>query len=114
MFLVANKCDIKTEGGISREEAMKLAEDKNAEFYEVSAKEGINIEKMLETMVGKAIETKYIPFLSKNKKEAPKTKSIESDVYNDNVLMEKEDYENEKNFQKASDKKGYGLGCYHQ
>jgi len=42
-LLVGNKCDLKNDGSVSTEEAKKYAEDNGMKFFEVSAKEGTNI-----------------------------------------------------------------------
>ena len=117
MFLVANKCDLKTEGGVSEEEAMKLAKDNKAEFFEVSGEKGTNINLMLETMVTKAVENQieryhyyskgkeyYLGLLEKDtEKNSKSIERVEREerVNNDNVLMEMEDFENEEDFQEA-------------
>ena len=42
-LLVGNKCDLEEERQVSREEAEKYAKDNGMKFFEVSAKEGTNI-----------------------------------------------------------------------
>lgn len=42
--LLGNKCDLNLFREISTEEAQELAKEMNCEYYEISAKEGINIE----------------------------------------------------------------------
>lgn len=46
LVLAANKCDLTEERKISRETLENFANEKDIPFYEVSAKDGININDM--------------------------------------------------------------------
>ena len=47
MVIIGNKIDLENKREVSKEEAQKFCEEKNYDFYEVSAKEGQNLTDML-------------------------------------------------------------------
>ena len=67
LVLIGNKCDLKNERIISKEEGIEMAEKYKTTYFETSAKEGINIEKPIEELTNKII---------KNKEENKKKKKI--------------------------------------
>ena len=56
MILIGNKMDLENEREIKKEEAEELAEKYGMEFFEISNKEGINIEKAGLSIVKKILE----------------------------------------------------------
>ena len=56
MILIGNKMDLENEREIKKEEAEELAEKYGMEFFEISNKEGINIEKAGLSIVNKILE----------------------------------------------------------
>ena len=56
MILIGNKIDLENERLIKKEEAEELAEKYGMEFFEISNKEGINIEKAGLSIVNKILE----------------------------------------------------------
>ena len=56
MILIGNKIDLENEREIKKEEAEELAEKYGMEFFEISNKEGINIEKAGLSIVKKILE----------------------------------------------------------
>ncbi len=56
MILIGNKIDLEIERLIKKEEAEELAEKYGMEFFEISNKEGINIEKAGLSIVNKILE----------------------------------------------------------
>ena len=51
MILVGNKCDLKDERRIFESEAKQLAKQNNMSYYDVSAKENINIDAVFEELM---------------------------------------------------------------
>ncbi len=60
MILVGNKCDIIQERQVKKEEGKEYAKKKNMKFYEVSAKDGTNVNKAFDTLL-KDILNSYSP-----------------------------------------------------
>jgi len=60
MILVGNKCDIIEERQVKKDEGKEYAKKKNMKFYEVSAKDGTNVNKVFDTLV-KDILSSYSP-----------------------------------------------------
>ena len=58
LVLIGNKCDLKDERVISKEEGIEMAEKYKTTYFETSAKEGINIEKPIEELINKIIKNK--------------------------------------------------------
>ena len=67
LILIGNKCDLKDQRNVSEEEGLKEAEKYKIEYFEASAKEGINVEKSIDELLKKIIAKKKEKF--KNKKE---------------------------------------------
>ncbi|KAF2075696.1 hypothetical protein CYY_003010 [Polysphondylium violaceum] len=59
VYIVGNKIDLESKRVISREEAIQFAQDNAAQYYEISAKENINVHQMFDE-VGKALFYKKI------------------------------------------------------
>ena len=59
LAIVGNKCDLYEQEAVSEPEARKFAEDNNALFMIVSAKDGTNIELLFESCVKKYFEPKF-------------------------------------------------------
>ncbi|KAF2075697.1 hypothetical protein CYY_003011 [Polysphondylium violaceum] len=59
LFIVGNKIDLENKRVISREEAIQFAQDNAAQYYEISAKENINVHQMFD-QVGKSLFYKKI------------------------------------------------------
>ncbi|KAF2075694.1 hypothetical protein CYY_003007 [Polysphondylium violaceum] len=59
VYIVGNKIDLESKRVISREEAIEFAQDNAAQYYEISAKENINVHQMFDE-VGKALFYKKI------------------------------------------------------
>ena len=59
LAIVGNKCDLYEQEAVSETEARKFAEDNNALFMIVSAKDGTNIELLFESCVKKYFEPKF-------------------------------------------------------
>ncbi|KAF2077341.1 hypothetical protein CYY_001344 [Polysphondylium violaceum] len=59
VYIVGNKIDLESKRVISREEAIQFAQDNAAKYYEISAKENINVHQMFDE-VGKALFYKKI------------------------------------------------------
>ena len=74
MILVGNKCDIQDQRQIKKEEGEEYAKKKNIKFYEVSAKEGTNVNEVFEYLV-KDILKSYSPN-EKYKKRASKMLTV--------------------------------------
>ena len=60
MILVGNKCDIIQERQVKKEEGKEYAKKKNMKFYEISAKDGTNVNKAFDTLL-KDILNSYSP-----------------------------------------------------
>ena len=64
-IIVGNKCDLKDQREVSEEEGLEIAEKYKTTFFEVSSREGINVEKsvdeLLKLFISKNIKTKTIP-----------------------------------------------------
>ncbi len=56
IILLGNKCDLKEEREVSKEEGEKLGSQYGIKFYEISNKEGINIEEPCKELIDKIIE----------------------------------------------------------
>ena len=68
-FLVGNKADMENERQVTTEEAQKFAGDNNMTSFEVSAKDGTNINKLFEAIAKACFEKDIqIPTDSKNKR----------------------------------------------
>ena len=67
LILIGNKCDLKDQRVVSEEEGTKEAEKYNTEYFETSAKKGINVEKSVDELLKKIIAKKEEKL--KNKKE---------------------------------------------
>ena len=50
IILVGNKSDKENEREVSKENGMNLAEEKNVQFFETSAKDDVNIKEIFESM----------------------------------------------------------------
>ena len=73
MILFGNKCDLINERKISREEGEEYAKNKNIKFFEVSAKDGTNVQNAFETFINEIL----VSFLDDNcKKRKSKVLSI--------------------------------------
>ncbi|KAF2075695.1 hypothetical protein CYY_003009 [Polysphondylium violaceum] len=59
VYIVGNKIDLESKRVISREEAIQFAQDNAAQYYEISAKENIDVHQMFDE-VGKALFYKKI------------------------------------------------------
>ena len=57
IFIVANKCDLEEQREVEAEEALDLANQINAQFYEVSAKTGQNIDTLFQDIVKVYLES---------------------------------------------------------
>ena len=57
MVLVGNKCDIIEERKIPKEDGQEFAKNKKIKFFEVSAKEGININESFEFLVKEILKS---------------------------------------------------------
>ena len=80
-ILIGNKFDLKDKRKVSEEEGLKAAENYNTTYFEVSAKEGINVEEAIEGLLNKIIIKKEEK--SKNKKQKrneKKDNNIQLDV----------------------------------
>ena len=60
-ILVGNKCDLKDEREISEEEGLEAAEKYKTKYFEVSSREGINVEKAIDELLNKIISKNIIP-----------------------------------------------------
>ena len=60
MILVGNKCDLEEERQVKKEEGKDYAKKEKIKFYEVSAKEGTNINTAFDTLVKDILST-YSP-----------------------------------------------------
>ena len=60
-ILVGNKCDLKDEREISEEEGLEAAEKYKTKYFEVSSREGINVEKAIDELLNKIISKNLIP-----------------------------------------------------
>ena len=56
LILLGNKCDLEEERKVSKEEGEKLANQFGIKFYEISNKDGINIEEPCTELIDKIIE----------------------------------------------------------
>ena len=74
MILVGNKCDLEDERQVKKEEGKDYAKKEKIKFYEVSAKEGTNINTAFDTLVKNILST-YSPS-KKKKKRGSKMLSI--------------------------------------
>ncbi len=70
LFIIGNKLDLEKQREVSEEEARAFAEENNAHFMEVSAKEGTNLPELLE-----AVEKKIISMEEKKDEEKDESKS---------------------------------------
>ena len=65
-IIVGNKCDLKDQREVSEEEGLEIAEKYKTTFFEVSARQGINVEKsvdeLLKLFISKNIKTKNKTF----------------------------------------------------
>ena len=77
-ILIGNKCDLKNIREVSEEEGLKAAENYHTEYFETSAKKGINVEKAFEGLLNKII-------IKKEKKS--KKKKQKMNQKNDNNLQ---------------------------
>jgi len=59
LAVVGNKCDLYEQEAVSEQEARKFAEENNALFFIVSAKDGTNIDLLFESCVNKYFEPKF-------------------------------------------------------
>jgi len=50
-MVVGNKCDLNDERKISLEQGLEISQELGGGFYEISAKTGLNVEKMMEELV---------------------------------------------------------------
>ena len=97
IVIVGNKSDIKDERQITLEEGEKFSQERNVEFFEVSAKEGTNLDKMLFNSVAS------LPFfLSINSEGYTKEQIVEA-LEKENLEQYK--YENTKQITTQNDKK---------
>ena len=60
-ILVGNKCDLKDEREVSEEEGLEVAEKYKTKYFEVSSREGINVEKAIDELLNKIISKNIIP-----------------------------------------------------
>ena len=60
-ILVGNKCDLKDEREVSEEEGLEAAEKYKTKYFEVSSREGINVEKAIDELLNKIISKNIIP-----------------------------------------------------
>ena len=51
VILVGNKCDLKDERKVQKEEGEKIAKEYNVKFYEASNKDGINVEESFRELI---------------------------------------------------------------
>ena len=51
MIMVGNKCDLKSERKISKQEASQFAKENNMNYYDVSAKENQNIDEVFQELM---------------------------------------------------------------
>ena len=72
MVLVGNKIDLESERKITKEQGEKFAKENGIEFFEISNKNGINIQEAGLALVNKILE--------KKEKEKPDAKSINTIV----------------------------------
>ncbi|KAJ5066924.1 ras and ef-hand domain-containing protein [Anaeramoeba ignava] len=56
IILIANKSDLTDERTVSYEEAKKIADEHNCKYFEVSAKNGENLDEAFKTLVADALE----------------------------------------------------------
>ena len=59
-ILVGNKCDLKDEREVSEEEGLEVAEKYKTKYFEVSSREGINVEKAIDELLNKIISKNII------------------------------------------------------
>jgi len=67
LILIGNKCDLEDKREVSEEEGLKEAQIYKISYFEISAKDGINVEKSLDDLIDKIIAKKEEKL--KNKKE---------------------------------------------
>ena len=58
VILVGNKCDLKDERKVQKEEGEKIAKEYNVKFYEASNKDGINVEESSRELIKKILSRK--------------------------------------------------------
>ncbi|CAI2379387.1 unnamed protein product [Moneuplotes crassus] len=56
VMLVGNKIDLEVERAVKTEEGMKFAEEKNIQFFETSAREGLNVKEVFDALLNKVLE----------------------------------------------------------
>ena len=83
MVLVGNKIDLESERKITKEQGEKFAKENGIEFFEISNKNGINIQEAGLALVNKILE--------KKEKEKPDAKSINTIVLKRKSKKKKED-----------------------
>ena len=83
MVLVGNKIDLESERKITKEQGEKFAKENGIEFFEISNKNGINIQEAGLALVNKILE--------KKEKEKPDAKSINTIVLKRKNKKKKED-----------------------
>ena len=83
MVLVGNKIDLESERKITKEQGEKFAKENGIEFFEISNKNGINIQEAGLALVNKILE--------KKEKEKPDAKSINTIVLKRKSKKQKED-----------------------
>ena len=83
MVLVGNKIDLESERKITKEQGEKFAKENGIEFFEISNKNGINIQEAGLALVNKILE--------KKEKEKPDAKSINTIVLKNKSKKKKED-----------------------
>jgi Ras-related protein Rab-1A len=53
LIIIGNKCDLKEDREVKTEEIKNKAEELNVEWFEVSAKENINLDEAFDTIIDK-------------------------------------------------------------
>ena len=69
MILVGNKCDIEEGRQVKKEEGKEYAKKKELKFYEVSAKDGTNVNKAFDDLIKDILST-YSPSELQKKRES--------------------------------------------
>ena len=67
--VVGNKCDLFEEEQVSEEDGRKFAEEINAKFFLVSAKSGVNINTMFESLIEEYLGEKFQYYVEKIQKD---------------------------------------------
>ena len=94
-LLVGNKCDLEDKRQVSREEAEKYAKDKGMKFFEVSAKDGTNIDDMFKSSIQELLEDMEKEEISYYNKYNNTNNSEQKDLLDDKDIY---DIKNKKNF----------------